>query len=115
GAVSRATSIEKRDPIVDEGPACRQGLAGGADIGVRGFVVAEVLAREGPVFSLGLVDDRDMRRDPLLRDQPVQHRRRSIGGISGEPVRLDRKSTRLYYSHGPRRATLGLANGPRGL
>src|SRR5262249_55661023 len=79
-AVSRAAAIEKRDPVVHEGTACRQGLPAGADMGVRGFVVAEVLAREGPVFSLGLVDDRDVRRDPLLLDQPVQHRGRSIGG-----------------------------------
>ena len=31
GAVSRAAAIEKRDPAVHEGAACRQGLPGGAD------------------------------------------------------------------------------------
>ena len=68
GAVSRAAAVEKRDPVVDQGAARRQG---GADIGVGGFVVAENLAREAPVASLGLVDDGDVRCDPLLLDQPA--------------------------------------------
>jgi hypothetical protein len=38
-------------------------------VGVGGFVVAEIVTREDPVFSLGLVDDRDVRRDLLLLDQ----------------------------------------------
>src|ERR1700738_4938489 len=45
------------------------------------------------LFSLGLVDDRDVRRDLLLLDQPVQHGGRSIGRIGREPLRFDSQPT----------------------
>ena len=41
----------------------------------------KLLAREGTVLSIGLVDDGDVRRDLLVFDQPVQHRCRSIAGV----------------------------------
>src|SRR6185436_8008332 len=44
-------------------------------------VVSEIAAREGAILSLRLVDDGDVWGDLLLLDEPVQHRRRSIGGI----------------------------------
>src|SRR6476620_1028624 len=111
GAVPRAAAIKKRGPVIHKGAARRQGLPAWADIGVGARVVVELLAREGTVLSLGLVDDGDVRRDLLVFDQPVQHRRRSIGGVRREPLRLEPKSHLGALQHGPGRANLGLANG----
>ena len=86
-AVSRAATIEQCDPVIHQSAACRQRLPSGADIGVGGLLVVEIRTRKGPVFSLGLVDDRNVRRDPFLLDQPVQHWRRSVGGVGREPLR----------------------------
>ena len=110
-AVALAAAVEKRGSVIHEGAARRQGLPGRTDIGVGRRVVAEMLAREGTVLSLGLVDDGDVRRDLLVFDQPVQHRRRSIGGVRREPLRLETKSLLGALEHGPGRANLGLANG----
>ena len=71
GAVSRAAAIEKRGAVVYERATGRQGLPGRADIGVGALVVTELVTLEGPVFSFGLIDDGDVRRDLLLLDQPV--------------------------------------------
>src|SRR4030095_1422135 len=69
GAVQLAGTVEKRDPVVHEGAAGRQGLAGGTGIRVGALVVAELPPREGPIPAPGLVDDRGVRRDLLLLDQ----------------------------------------------
>ena len=42
------------------------------DVDVTRLVEGEVLAREGTVVTLGLVDDRNVRCDLLLIDQPVE-------------------------------------------
>ena len=55
-----------------------------------------------------------MRRDLLLYDQPVQHRRRSVGGIRGEPLRLEAEALFGALQHGSRSAYLGLADRARG-
>ena len=56
-----------------------------------------------------------MRRDLLLLDQPVQHRSRSVGGISGKPLRLETEALFGSLDHGLCRANLGLADGAGGL
>src|SRR5438046_2068192 len=48
-------------------------LPGRADIAVALGVIGKVLAREGAVGMLGFVEHWDVRLDPLLIDQPVQH------------------------------------------
>src|SRR5688572_28136909 len=48
----------------------------------------EVAAAEGAVLALGLVPDRDVRLDLLLLHQPREHRRRTVGHVSDEVVRL---------------------------
>ena len=94
-------------PVIHESATRRQDLPGRADVGVGARVVVELLAREGAVLSPGLVDDGDVRGDLLVFDQPVQHRRRSIGGVRGEPLRLETKSLLGALEHGPGRANLG--------
>jgi hypothetical protein len=36
-------------------------------------VISEVLAREGPVDTLGFVEYRDVRLDPAMVNEPVEH------------------------------------------
>src|SRR5437879_1644152 len=83
-------------------------------VGVSLGIVSEIAAREGAILSRRLVDDRDVRRDLLVLDEPVQHRRRSVGGIRNEPLRLETKALLGSLQHGPRRADLGLAHGAWG-
>jgi hypothetical protein len=69
-------------------------LSGGAAIGVAGMVVGEVLAREGAVGALGFVEHRDVRLDPALMDQPVQHLGRAIAGVGNQALRVIARGTR---------------------
>jgi hypothetical protein len=50
---------------------CGQRLARWACINLVHLVVDEVLTRERAVLTLRFIDDRDMRRDPSLIDQPI--------------------------------------------
>src|SRR5882672_10258388 len=43
-----------------------------ANVNVAFLVEQEVVSREGAILTLRLVDDRDMRRDPLLVDEPIR-------------------------------------------
>jgi hypothetical protein len=52
-----------------------------------------------------------MRCDPLLLDQPVQHRSRPVCGIGREPLRLETEALLGSFDHGLRRADLSLTNG----
>src|SRR5690242_1037625 len=70
--IRHTAAIEDRISSIDPVRG-RQGLARGASIGVGARLVPEIGAREGPVLALGLVDDRDVRRDLLLLDEPAQH------------------------------------------
>ena len=51
-------------------------------VGVEG----EVGALEGAVGALGLVEDRDVRLDPPLLDQPGEVLGRAIGAVGGQPL-----------------------------
>src|SRR5579862_5266546 len=112
GAVDRAAPIQKRRAVIHERAGRRQGLVGWTGIGIRVLVVSEIAAREGAVLSVGLVDDGDVWRDLLLFDQPVQHWGRSVGGVRGEPLRLETKALFGSLEHRPCGANLGLADGP---
>ncbi|MNE50175.1 hypothetical protein D3C80_1447370 [compost metagenome] len=57
-------------------------------IEVGGGIIGEVGPGEGPVRPARLVDDRDVRRDPSIIDQPFQHLCRAIGGVGGEATAL---------------------------
>src|ERR1700757_4296769 len=75
----------------------------------------ESRAREGAIISLGLVEHRDMWRDTLLLDQPVQHRGCPVGGITRKPLGLETEALLCSLDHGLRRTDFGLANGAGGL
>jgi hypothetical protein len=47
-------------------------LPGGTDVAVSLVVISKVIAREGAIAAVGFVEDRDVRLDPVLIDQPVQ-------------------------------------------
>src|SRR5262249_2159310 len=69
-------AIEKNIAIVD--PACRvQKLALRAYIDVPILVEGKVLSAQRAIFVLGFLNDRNVRSDPLLVDDPVERRRRS--------------------------------------
>src|SRR5512137_2374530 len=70
--IVRAGHIEQRRAAIDQPATGLQGFAGGTSIGVALFVIREVLSRERPIFALRLVDDRDMRCDSLLVDEPFE-------------------------------------------
>src|SRR5215831_11130975 len=49
------------------------------------MIVAEIVAREGPVLTCRLVEHGYMRLDSVLIDQPAEHLGRAIGAIAHEP------------------------------
>src|SRR6476659_6458710 len=61
-----------------------QHFATWAEIDVPFLVEPEVLPREGPILALLFVDDRNVRCDLLLVDDPVERIRRTISRIGGE-------------------------------
>ena len=89
GAIPRASDVKERGAVVYDSPARRQGLFCRTGIGVGGLVIAEVLPREGTILALGSIEDRDVRRDLLLLDQLVEHRRRAVGRVAGEALWLE--------------------------
>jgi hypothetical protein len=70
--VGCAGEIPKRLPIINHRAGRRQKLARRADIHVALFVESEVFPAEGPVLAFRLVDDRDVWRDVLVLDEPVE-------------------------------------------
>ena len=79
----------------------------------RVSVVVEVLARERAVLTLRFVDDWDMRRDPLLIDQPIEVGGRTIGAVRREPFGPDAEASFGPFDHRLRGTDLGLPDGAR--
>src|SRR5262249_31961736 len=71
-AVPHAGHIEECLPIVDQPVRRREGLASGAGVHVALFVEREVVSTEGPILAPRLVDDRDVRSELLVLDEPVE-------------------------------------------
>src|ERR1700726_1984202 len=71
---------------------------------------AKVAPREGAIIPLRLIEHRDMWRDALLLDQPVQHRSCPVSGIADKPLRLEAEVLFGPFDHGLRSADLGLPN-----
>jgi hypothetical protein len=78
-AIACPGPVVKCLPIAGQLAGRRQNLAGRADVNVALFVEGEVFAAEGPVFSLRLVIDRDVRRYLGFVDQPVEVGTRTVG------------------------------------
>jgi hypothetical protein len=71
-AVVLAGAIEELVVVHDRALA-DQNLAGRADIDVPLVIIGEVLARERPIGSFGLVEHRHVGFDPALMHQPPRH------------------------------------------
>src|SRR6516225_12097985 len=79
-AIRGPGAIEENIAIVD--PACRvQKLALRAYIDVPILVEGKVLSAQRAIFVLGFLNDRNVRSDPLLVDDPVERRRRSVRSV----------------------------------
>ena len=63
------------------------------------------------ILAPRFVDDRNVRRDPLLIDNPIERLGRAIGRIGGKVLRLEVKSFLGSLDHRLRRADLGLTDG----
>ena len=74
------------------------------------MVVGEVGSLEGAVAALGLVEDRDVRLDPALMNQPGEHLGRAVGAVGGQPFRVEAEAILGAVDHGACRADLGLAD-----
>src|SRR6516164_6960220 len=80
-------------------PGGGQHFAGRADIDVPFSVVPKVIPRKGPILALRFVDDRNVRRDVLLIDYPIERFRRAISRITGEIGGLDIKTLLRPFDH----------------
>jgi hypothetical protein len=105
-AIQLAGAIAHHAVAVDEGPRhpidllpLPEFLPGRADVAVALVVIGEVVAREGAVGMLGFVEHRDVRLDPVLIDQPVQHLGRSIGGVADQPGRIEIEAFERALDH----------------
>ena len=81
-AIADARHVPKL--VFGENASCRlQEFAHRADVDVAILVEREVFPREGAVLTLRLVDNRDVRRNLLLVDDPVERLSRVVGAIAG--------------------------------
>src|SRR5207248_2234536 len=103
--------IEQRGSVIHQCPGCSQGLTRRAVINVARRVISKVAAREGAVVPRRLVEHRNMWRDALLLDQPVQHRSCPVSCISDKPLRLKAEALLCSLDHSLCRADFGLPNG----
>ena len=76
--------------------AIRQICRTGIDVG--SLVVAKAFPREGAILAPGSIEDRNVRYDLLLLDQPVEHRRRTVGRVAGAPLWPDASDLVLLAS-----------------
>ncbi len=63
---------QDRLAIVDQFARRRKGLTRWAGVDIALLIEREVLPAEGPILALRLVDHRDVRRDILVLDEPVE-------------------------------------------
>src|SRR5262245_39755818 len=108
--VARARKIQKRLPIVDRIACGPEGLACRTDIYIALLVECKVVPTECSIFAFRLIDHRDVRRDLLLVDKPVEICSRAIGRVCREPLGLNLEALLGTLEHGFRRADLGLAD-----
>jgi hypothetical protein len=103
-------------PVFGENASCRrQELAHRADVDIAILVEREVSPREGAVLTHRLVDNRDVRRNLLLVDDPIERRSRSVGRIGSQPRGLQSQPLLGPVDHRLGGADLRLANGARRL
>jgi hypothetical protein len=81
-------------------------LPGRADIAVTFVIIGKVVAREGAVAAPGFVEDGDVRLDPALLGQSVQHLGRPIGAVANQT-----NGIKLEALHRPLDHSLGSEDG----
>src|SRR4051794_907294 len=113
-AVELACTIQKGLALV-HGAARPKPLTAWAVVDVAGRVISKVAPRESAIIPLRLIEHRNMWRDALLLDQPVQHRSRSVSGIPDKSLWFETEALLGPFDHGLCCADFGLANGAGGL
>ena len=87
-------------------------MSRGARVCVRLVFIAEFARRERAVRPVRLVDNRNMRLDAVLLDQPSEHRARAIRGVRDQTLGIEPEAIHGPVDHGPGRTGLGGADGP---
>src|SRR4030095_5061272 len=80
-AVELAGSV-KQQVVIHDLASAREGLSRRTGVDIALLVEGEGLPAEGTIVALRLVDHRDMRRDLLVVDEPVECWRRAVGRVS---------------------------------
>src|SRR5438477_9881649 len=99
-APTSLSSVEKDLPMIDQLARRGESLAGRTNVSVLLVVECEVFPTEAPILALRLVDHRDVRRYLCLVEQPVEVGSGSVGGVAGEPFRLDVEALLGALDHG---------------
>ncbi len=116
GAIAhQIVPVDERGWLLVQLPARPQQLSGRADIGVRLGIIVELPAREGAVLALRLVEDRDVRCDPAMLDQPVEHGCGAICGIGDEAFGVQIEPRHGAVDHPACRTGFCLSDGTAGL
>src|SRR6202008_3866396 len=111
GATVRAPcAIKQCRPIVNVARRVQQ-LALRTDIDIARSVEGEVTPAPRAIFAPRLVDHRNLRRDSLLIDNPIERLGGAIGRIGGKVVRLESEALLSPFDHRLRRTNLSLTNG----
>src|SRR6185437_13861029 len=103
-------AIKQCRPVVNIARRVQQ-LTHRTDIDITCLIEGEVIPAQRAILAPRLVDDRNVRRDPLLVDNPIERLRRAIGRVGGKVVRLEVKSLLGSLNHRLRRTDLGLTDG----
>src|SRR5881397_528408 len=107
-------TIEKCLAIVDP-TCCVEELALRAHIDIALLVEGEVFPAQRAVLAFRFINDRNVRSDLLLVDDPVERRGRPIGRVRFKPFGLQAETLLGASDHRLGCANLRLANSPRGL
>src|ERR1700704_2387732 len=95
--------------VADDRSARGQRLGRRTNVDVLRFVELEVGSRECSIGALGFVPDRDVGRDPLGLDQPIQRGGRPVGTVGGEPLGFEPEAVGGAFDHSSCSADFGLA------
>lgn len=87
GAIEFADAI-KELIVIHNRPSCDQGFAIGQNVNIQAFIVPEVDTRECTIAAVRFLEDRDMWRNALFIDRPVERGSGTIGTFGGQPFGL---------------------------
>ena len=97
-AIALGSEVAKR-VVGADGPGGGQQLPLRAHINIAILVEGEVVSAQGAIIAVGFVDDRNVRRDLLVVDKPVEVRRRPVGRIGSQPLGLDVEAWAHGYAY----------------